>query len=189
MRKLAIIPAILLCGLTLTASADTSSAMKASSKSNAVRVPLSELLESVTDKTGQRFLIEERVPKNVVVTGLSMNGLDTADLMHILDINGLAAVHRDDITSIIPNVNIRNKAIRLVDGTEKDLLDAEWVTYVLRTNRKDSEKLVPALRPLISQAGHMAPLPGSGKLLLVERWEVIKRIEAIVNGLTESSTR
>lgn len=146
-------------------------------------IPLKRVLDGVAAKTGQRFIVDPRLPMNIDLRGLALDEIGEDELLHVLFLSGIAAVRRDSVVSIIPGSNIRQKAIPLGNGRESELLDGEWVTYVLWPKGDKPTQLVPMLRPMLSQAGHMAVSPETGAMVIVERWEVVRRLIEVMEAM------
>ena len=88
---------------------------------------------------------------------------------------------------VMPDAMVRTMPVPLVSGLEK-LPDAEVVTRIIHVRSMPAAQLVPLLRPLIPQSGHLAAVGCTNDLILVDRFGNVKRIEAIIKALETPET-
>jgi hypothetical protein len=77
-------------------------------------------------------------------------------LLSILRNNGLAAAEVGGYVNILPDAAIRQLPLRLVQRDDPEIPDDAWVSRVITVPDGRAEWLVPILRPLLPQAGHLA---------------------------------
>jgi general secretion pathway protein D len=148
-------------------------------------VPLERLLALVTASSGKRFLIDPRIPQNVLGLGDDVpTTLSYGALLSILRNNGFATVEIDGVVNIIPDSDMRHQPLPVVQEDERDRPADEWITRVIETRSVEAAQLVPILRPLIPVGGHLAALPPN-HLIIVDRYVNVRRIAAIVAELDE----
>ncbi|MFK7889061.1 MAG: hypothetical protein AB8G16_19555 [Gammaproteobacteria bacterium] len=146
-------------------------------------VPLNDVLDVVGKRNQRRFTVELRVQNGVELGRISLKDMDYSDLLHVLARNDLASFESGDITHIIPVTNVRNHPIPVVNGDEANLHDAQWVTYVMSTGQRKAVQLLPLLRPMLPQSAHMSPHQDPNFLIVVDRWQNVERIKAVVAAL------
>ena len=139
-------------------------------------VALDKLLDAVSKDSGKEFLIEVRVPTEVVTGTLDIREIDYAILLSILRNNGLAAVGAQSVTKIVPVNTVRQHALPIVREADPSIPDDEWVTRTLVLEKVNASGLVPILRPMIQQAGHLAAVAGSNMLVIVAPYGVTERL-------------
>jgi type II secretory pathway component GspD/PulD (secretin) len=61
--------------------------------------------------------------------------------------------------------------------------DAEFVSKIITVKSVPAAQLVPILRPLLPQAGHLVALPCANKLIIVDTFANIRRIQSIIDAL------
>jgi type II secretory pathway component GspD/PulD (secretin) len=61
--------------------------------------------------------------------------------------------------------------------------DAEFVSKVITVKSVPAAELVPILRPLLPQSGHLAALPCVNKLIIVDTFANVRRIQSIIDAL------
>jgi len=146
------------------------------------KVKLNDLLAVVSRKSGKTFLATSRVPADVVVGPLAIKDVDYPALLLILRNNDLAAVTDGDITTITWVRVVRQQALPLLEDNDV-VANGEWVTRVVQLKNISAPHLVPILRPLMPQAGHLAAHPQSNSLLIADRYGNLKRILALAAKL------
>jgi hypothetical protein len=145
-------------------------------------VELAPLLERVERTSNKRFLVDPRFGPRIYLGGVEPNDVTYPVLLAIFRANGFAAFESDGFVNIVPDANIRFHAP--VVQTDDASIPAElFVTRVLTTVNVGTAQLVPILRPLLPQAAHLAAHPDSNRLIVMDRYENVKRITEIVRSL------
>jgi len=146
-----------------------------------------QIVEAVGAVTHKNFIIDPRV--NAKVTMLSTTPM-TPDAFYeaflaILEVHQLAAMQSGDIIKIIPNATARQYGGAL--GTSGAAGADDIVTQVIQVKNVGAAQLVPILRPLIPQFGHLAAHPGSNMLIISDRAENVTRMINIIHRIDMSS--
>jgi general secretion pathway protein D len=146
-----------------------------------------QIVEAVGAVTDKNFIIDPRV--NAKVTMLSSTPM-TPDAFYeaflsILEVHQLAAMQSGDIIKIIPNATARQYAGPLGTGGAAGADDI--VTQVIQVQNVGAAQLVPILRPLIPQFGHLAAHPGSNMLIISDRAANVTRMINIIRRIDMSS--
>ena len=147
--------------------------------------PLMDLIEQVEKKSGKSFLIAGHVPAEVVTGTTDLKDLDYAALLAILQNNGFGAVAVGEFTNIVSLPAIRMYDLPLLHEDDASVAQLEWVTRIVRLQHASAKELVPVVRPLLIQAGHIAAIQQSNSILIVERYSNAKRIAEILQTLDE----
>jgi type II secretory pathway component GspD/PulD (secretin) len=79
-------------------------------------------------------------------------------------------------------VLIRALPIPTISGKETRP-DAEFVTKVITVKNVPAGQLVPILRPMLPQAAHLVAFPCNNRLLIVDTFANVRRIENVVESL------
>jgi type II secretory pathway component GspD/PulD (secretin) len=148
-------------------------------------VDLDELLTHVSQATGTQFLVDPRV--RLRVYGVPRIDNPTyAELLTILRMHGFVAVEVGGRVNIVPDALARFLPVRLLNRDDDSVPDDEFVTRVITTS--NAVGLVPVLRPLMSQAGHLAAVAGdeneAGQLILMDTYANIRRMTELINALS-----
>jgi general secretion pathway protein D len=145
-------------------------------------VELAPLLQRVERASGKRFLVDPRLANRLYLAGAEQNDVTYPVLLAILRINGWAAFESEGRVNIVPDALIRFHAPLLQTDDASTPADL-YVTRVLKTTNVDTAQLVPILRPLLSQAAHLAAHVDTNQLIVEDRYENVQRITAIVRLL------
>ncbi len=146
-----------------------------------------QIVEAVSAVTDRNFIIDPRV--NAKVTMLSKTPM-TPDAFYeaflaILEVHQLAAMQSGDIIKIIPNATARQYGAPM--GSGRAAGDDDIVTQVIQVKNVGAAQLVPILRPLIPQFGHLAAHPGSNMLIISDRAGNVARMVSIIRRIDLSS--
>ncbi len=153
---------------------------------NFVDADINALINAVSRITGVNFIVDPRVKGKVTI--ISNKGIPSADVyqvfLSVLKVHGFAAVVGPDVTKIVPEVNAKQDAIpfmskRILNGGD------EFVTRVIEVRYIDAAQLVPILRPLVPQRGHLAAYPASNVLVISDSAANIMRLEKIIRRIDQ----
>lgn len=145
-------------------------------------VPLSTLIATVAKNTGRKFVLDPRVRAEVTLIGEEPSSVTYDELLTILDTYGYMAAQTGGYVLVVPDADARMEPAPLVTDGEK-LPDDEYVTAVLHVKSLFAGWFVPILRPLLPQSGHLAALPCTNDLVIVDRFANVRRIESIVRAM------
>jgi type II secretory pathway component GspD/PulD (secretin) len=144
-------------------------------------VPIDQLIVNAAKKTGKRFIVDPRVHANVILIGGSPSDLTYPEFLTVLEAYGYAAVGEGRYVRIVPDANLRAYVTPII--TAKDTLPgSEFVTEIIAVKNVSAVQLIPILRPMINQYGHMASYPGTNTLMLSDRFDNVRRVEAIIRA-------
>ena len=147
---------------------------------------LSQIIEAVSAVTGKNFIVDPRVKAQVTMlssTPLSPNAFYEA-FLSILQVHGFVAVPSGDTIKIIPDANARQVPANDLPGRVSATSD-EIVTQVVAVKNVSAAQLVPILRPLIPQYGHLAAYPASNMLIISDRASNVNRIMRIIQRIDQ----
>ena len=153
---------------------------------NYVGVEIRAIIQAVSAVTGKNFIIDPRVRQEVTMissTPMSPDAFYEA-FLSILQVHGYAAVPSGDIIKIIPDASVRQFPTYL--GTGGAAAD-DIVTQVIAVQNVGAAQLVPILRPLIPQYGHLAAHPGSNMLIISDRSSNVARMVSIIRRIDQSN--
>jgi general secretion pathway protein D len=146
-----------------------------------------QIVEAVGEVTHKNFIIDPRV--NAKVTMLSSTPM-TPDAFYeaflsILQVYGYVAVTSGDVIKIVPDATARQYAGPL--GTAGAIGPDDIVTQVVQVQNVAAAQLVPILRPLIPQYGHLAAHQGSNMLIISDRAANVARMISIIRRIDQSN--
>ncbi|NNC67235.1 MAG: type II secretion system secretin GspD [Gammaproteobacteria bacterium] len=141
-------------------------------------------IETVAEATERNFVVDPRVKAKVtVVSARSMNREEVYQVfLSVLQVHGYAAVQVGEIIKILPDVNAKQGPVVTGNGSIKSTGD-ELVTRVIPIKNVPAAQMVPILRPLVPQQGHLAAYPNSNVLVISDRAANIQRLISIINRI------
>lgn len=148
---------------------------------------INAVITAVAKLTGKNFIIDPRVKGKVtVITHKSMSKDEVYEVFQsMLKVHGFAAVPGKSSTKIVPEVNAKQDTIKTLG--RKDVTDGdELVTKVIQIRHVTAAQLVPILRPLVPQRGHLAAYPQSNVLIISDSAGNIARLSTIVRRIDQS---
>ena len=145
---------------------------------------LRQVIEAVGEVTGRNFLVDPRVTGQVTFLSYSPMSPEAfyEAFLATLQIHGFIAVQSDDVTRIVPDATAR-----VHPGLATETAGDRIVTQVVQLINVGAAQLVPILRPLIPQYGHLAAHPGSNTLIIVDRGSNIDRMLNIIARIDQAS--
>jgi len=146
------------------------------------------LISTVAEVTDHNFIIDPRVKGKVtVISTRPMNSDEVYQVfLSILKVHGFAAVPSGEVIKIVPDVNAKQDGIPTVTDAEPGRGD-EMVTRVIPVENVLAAQLVPILRPLVPQQGHLAAYPATNVLIISDRANNVERLVSIVRRIDKAS--
>jgi general secretion pathway protein D len=146
------------------------------------------LISTVAEVTDRNFIIDPRVKGKVTV--ISTRPMDSEEVyqvfLSILKVHGFAAVPSGEVIKIVPDVNAKQDGIPTVSDRAPGQGD-EMVTRVIPVENVLAAQLVPILRPLVPQQGHLAAYPSTNVLIISDRANNVERLVSIVRRIDKAS--
>ncbi|MES1938954.1 general secretion pathway protein D [Salinisphaera sp. T5B8] len=148
---------------------------------NLKNADITTLIATVSEVTGRNFVVDPRVKGDVTV--LSTEAMTPDELyetfLSVLEVHGFAAVPSGEVTKIIPQINAKQDGGFGRGGSTRE----DIVTRVISVANVPADQLVPILRPLVPQYGHLAAYSASNTLIISDREANAQRIAEIVNKI------
>jgi len=179
--------AVLLVGMSFPSAAQKGPPDGPTITPNYKDADLSQIIQAVSEVTGKNFIIDPRV--NAKVTMLSATPMSPAAFyeafLAVLQVYGYVAVPAGKVIKIIPNTDARQ--LPSIDlPNEVSSTSDEIVTQIITMKNISAAQLVPLLRPLIPQQGHLAAYPAGNMLIISDRASNVSRIMKIIQRMDES---
>ena len=145
---------------------------------------LRQVVEAVGEVTGRNFLVDPRVTGQVTFLSYSPMSAEAfyEAFLATLQIHGFIAVESEDVVRIVPDATAR-----VHPGLAEETGGDRIVTQVVQLANVGAAQLVPILRPLIPQYGHLAAHPGSNTLIIVDRGSNVDRMLNIISRMDQST--
>lgn len=177
---------LLLAAIALTV-ASVSYAQEAEITLNWKDADIRKVVEAVSELTGKNFIIDPRVTGKVTLLSsvpMSPEAFYEA-FLSILQVHGYVAITSGDIIKILPDATARQFAGPI--NTRGAAAPDDMVTQVIQVKNVGAAQLVPILRPLIPQYGHMVAHAGSNMLIISDRAANLKRMISIIRRIDMAS--
>jgi general secretion pathway protein D len=148
-----------------------------------------QVIEAVGAITGKNFVLDPRVKAQVTMLSSAPMTPDAfyEAFLSILSVYGFVAVPSGNVIKILPDQNVRQ-----VPGAEGasdgGRLADDIVTRVITVDNVAAAQLVPILRPLIPQYGHLAAHPPSNMLIISDRAANVDRMVRIIKRIDQESS-
>jgi len=163
-------------------------AMAADITLNLKDADISALISTVSAVTDKNFIVDPRVKGKVTV--ISSRPMNTDEVyqvfLSILKVHGFAAVPSGEVIKIVPDVNAKQDGIPTTSDQHPGRGD-EMVTRVVEVDNVAAAQLVPILRPLIPQQGHLAAYPQTNVLIISDRARNVERLVSIIRRIDQVS--
>ena len=138
-----------------------------------------DFIEQISSISGQTFIIDPRVKGQVTV--ISQEPMGLAELyklfLSVMTTHGFAVMPQGNQLSIIPSPEARSSA-----GSQGNL-----ETRVLQVQHGAANELLPMIRPLVANHGHLAAVPSSNSLIISDSPANIERIGDLIRQLDDRS--
>jgi len=149
---------------------------------------INALIGTVAEVTGKNFIVDPRVKGKVTV--ISSRAMDSDEVyqvfLSILKVHGFAAVPSGSVIKVVPDVSAKQDSIPSV-GDDAPGRGDEMVTRVVQVDNVAAAQLVPILRPLVPQQGHLAAYPATNVLIMSDRAENVSRLVDIIRRIDKVS--
>ena len=177
------------CAAAFAVVASLASAQQAQQKitPNFQDTDIQKIAETVALVTGKTFLIEPRVRAQVTLfssTPMTPEAFYQA-FLSILQVYGFVALPAGDIIKIMPDATARTMPGDDLPDRVSSTSD-EIVTQVIQVKNVNAAQLVPILRSLIPQNGHLAAYQPSNILIISDRAANVNRIQRIIRRIDQA---
>ena len=156
-------------------------------KINMKKADIRTFIEQVSDITGYSFIVDPRVKGEVtVVSNTEMSSDDIFDMFQsVLRIHGYAAVKSGNVVKIVPTQGAKQEDLPLGSG---GLSNEKMVTRVIPVENTNATELVPILRPMVPQYGHLAAVSSANALIISDHANNIARIIEIIRRIDSAES-
>ena len=141
------------------------------------------LISTVSKFTGKNFIIDPRVKAKITV--ISSETLTPEEVyevfLSILQVHGYAAVPTGSVIKIVPEVNAKQGPLPMEPTSA--VPGDELITKIIGLDHVPAAQLVPILRPLVPQQGHLAAYNPTNTLIITDHAGNIERLMLIIQGV------
>jgi general secretion pathway protein D len=144
-----------------------------------------QIVEAVGEVTGYNFLVDPRVRAQVTLLSFSPMTPEAfyEAFLAVLQVHGFVAMPAGDVIKIVPDANARQ-----MPGPDLDGIGDQIVTQTVELKNIGAAQLVPILRPLIPQYGHLAAHPTSNILIISDRAANVQRMLSIIRRMDQAGS-
>ena len=148
---------------------------------------LGQIVDYMSMLTGKIFIVDPRVRAQVTVLSSKPVSTEAAyqAFLSILQVHGFVAVPQGNVIKIVPDANVRQMPANDLPNSVSSTSD-EIVTQVIAVRNVNAAQLVPILRPLVPQYGHLAAYPASNMLIISDRAANVNRMMRIIERIDQS---
>lgn len=141
-------------------------------------------VDQISQLTGQTFIVDPRVKGQVsVVSSTTLSLSEVYQLfLSVMATHGYSVLTQGEVARIVPNAEAKSEAGG--GPTGGDLLE----TRVIQVQHTSATELIPLIRPLVPQYGHLAAVSSANALIISDRSANIARIEDLVRQLDRAQT-
>lgn len=153
-------------------------------KINLKEAEIRAFITQVADITSRSFVIDPRVKGKVtVISHSSMTQDEVYELfLSVLHVHNYAAVMtKDGLVKVVPSNTATKDTIRIDKfGTIKG---EEIITRVIAVKNSPASELIPVLRPMVAQHGHLAAVPSANAIIISDHGANIEKIVSIIEKI------
>jgi len=151
---------------------------------------INTLITTVSEVTGKNFIVDDRVKGKVTV--ISSKPMSSAAVyetfLAVLAVKGYAAVPAGAVIKIVQDSTARQEGgAALSDGAGRP--DDDVVTHVYQIENVSAAQLVPILRPLVPQWGHLVAYGPSNMLIISDRAANVVRLGRLIEQIDRTGDR
>lgn len=142
---------------------------------------LREFVDQVAEITGQTFVVDPRVKGQVSVvskTALSLSEVYQL-FLSVMATHGFTVITQGDQARIVPNAEAKAEANGGRNAPDK------LETRLIQVQHGSVTELIPLIRPLVPQYGHLAAVTSANALIISDRSANISRVEDLVRQLDQ----
>ena len=172
---------IAVCLLSLSLS------VQAASPSGSINIKNTEIdafISMVANITGKSFIVDPRVKGKVTI--ISQEGMPADSVyelfLSVLNVHGYVAIESGNgAVKIIPSATSKQEG-----SISRAKKGDNFITEVIVLKNAEVSELVPVLRPLVPQYGHLAGVQSSNALIISDHAGNITRLKTLIRSLDNS---
>jgi general secretion pathway protein D len=151
--------------------------------SNRAGIDIVDLIARQARVSGKQFIVDPRVRGEATLAGLDPAKLSHEQLLAILDLHQFTVIEAGGVLAVVPDAAARQLPSPTYSNLDFKALDHELVTLLVQPKNVCAAFLVPVLRPLMPQPGHLAADVQTNVLIINDRAGNVRRIADLVEQL------
>lgn len=149
---------------------------------------INQLIDLISEVTHKTFIVDPRVKGEItVISNQPMNSDQVYEVfLSILSVHGFAAIPTGKVIKIVPDnlAKSQNTPVLLDNET---LAGDSIITQVVSMQHVSAAQLIPLLRPLIQQQGHLVAYPENNTLVISDQASNVQRLLKIIHRIDQVS--
>ena len=160
------------------------SAMTADVEASKPGIPLADLIARAAERLNKNFIVDPRVSGQAMLYGINPDRVTYRELQAVLAVHGyMTTQEANGLIAIVPEGTARQRPQPVLSEPNGNVGKDEFVTRSLDVAPLDAAQLVPVLRPMMPQEAHLVAVAQTNTLIIVDRYDNVRRIEAVINDL------
>lgn len=148
---------------------------------------IQQVIKFMAEATGKTIIIDPKVRGPVKL--INTRPLNSEELyamfLSVLDVHGYTAVESGNVVRIVPNRDARS--LPVPNQSIVTEVDDTYITQVIQLKNISAAKVLPVLRPLVPQHGHIAAYDSSNALIITDTRANIIRLNEIIAKIDQSA--
>lgn len=138
-----------------------------------------DFIDQVAEISGETFVVDPRVKGQVTVISKAPLGLAEVYqlFLSVMSTHGFSVLTQGDQSRIVPSSEARSTA-----NSGRGAAD-DMQTELIQVQHSSVNELIPLIRPLVPQNGHLAAVAAANALIISDRRGNIERIRELINSL------
>jgi general secretion pathway protein D len=140
-----------------------------------------DFIDQVSEISGESFIVDPRVKGQVTV--VSKKPITLSEVyqlfLSVMATHGYTVLSQDGYARVIPNAEAKAEADTGRPSGER------LETRMIQIQHSSANELIPLIRPLVPQYGHMAAVSTANALIISDRSANIDRIEDLIRQLDQ----
>lgn len=144
-----------------------------------------EFIEQIAQITGETFIVDPRVKGQVSV--VSSTPLTISEIyqlfLSVMATHGFSVITQGEQARIVPNAEAK------ADAGQGPAAPDRLETRLIQVQHTSATELIPLIRPLVPQYGHLAAVTSANAIIISDRSANIARIEDLLHQLDQKGDR
>ena len=166
----------------ITAATPSSSQQEETWTINLKGADIREFIDQIAQISGETFVVDPRVKGQVnVVSNTPLTLSEVYQLfLSVMATHGFSVITQGDQARIVPNAEAKADA-----GSGGLAAPDRLETRLIQVQHGSATELIPLLRPLVPQYGHLAAVTSANAIIISDRAANIERIEDLLRQLDQ----
>lgn len=148
---------------------------------------IQKVIKFMAEATGKTIIIDPKVRGPVkLINNRPLNSEELYSMfLSVLDVHGYTAIESGNVVRVVPNRDARS--LPVPNQNEVTQVDDTYITQVVQLKNISAAKVLPTLRPLVPQHGHISAYDASNALIITDTRANIIRLNEIIAKIDQSA--